>query len=395
MDHEFKRAEQSNAVALSQRIEDAIPAAKVSNLGWLVMVRFENGSIFTLAPLTNRTCDMNGTDSQDQKHEFNSVAWDDALKLLQDLEAGQPVHEISRLEHPFGEDPLGQHDRNPQEKENSEGKRKSPITHNWENGSPLALNESGPRMLYGSELFQYLKEVLPVAEDEAFIDDAGNFVVSVSPVRVRVIPKGANLYDVETFVGDKREPQQVQLSHAETVRYVFDLVSTVQRFDEPPALAGGNDDSQEIDFTDSYEELRELAGELGKPTDVLRNKELFNLRAGLVTEAKRNAPATNDLLSGLDRHLQKFGALKHQHGEPAATDMQSKVKWFRGHPVAMRGGMNGKALRYVQDGGALIVSKRDIPPTDAKQLSWTDAAGVVMVPITEQAKRPSWKPFRR
>lgn len=394
MDKTYQTAELNNADALSQRIQDQFPDAKVSNLGWLVMVRFESGSIFTLAPLTNDTCDVSGTDSQDQKHEFNSVAWDDALQFLASMEAGQPVQEISRLEHPFGEDPLGQHDRNPQEKENSEGKRKSPITHNWENGSPLALNESGPRMLYGSELFQYLKEVLPVEDGEAFIDDAGNFIISVSPVRVRVIPKGANLYDVETFVGDKREPQQVQLSHAETIRYVFDLVSTVQRFDEPPALAGGDDD-QEIDAIDSYEELRELAGELGKPTDVLRNKELFNLRAGLVTEGKRNAPATSDLLSGLDKHLQKFGALKHEHGETAATDMQSKVKWFRGHPVAMKGGMNGKALRYVQDGGALIVSKKDIPPTDAKQLSWTDAAGVVMVPITEQAKRPSWKPFRR
>jgi len=67
--------------------------------------------------------------------------------------------------------------------------------------------------VYGSELFRYLKEVLPVAEDEVFVDGAGNFIVAVEPLLLRIIPKGANLYDVETFVGEKREPQQVQLSH--------------------------------------------------------------------------------------------------------------------------------------------------------------------------------------
>jgi hypothetical protein len=374
MDKEFLKAEQANASNLTQRIEQAIPAATVTNMGWLVLVRLENGSIFTLAPLTSETCDLSGTDCNEQKHEREAISWDDALKLLQSVDTNeQPVQEIGK---PFGNDPLGG-------KARSQGRTLS------ESGSKNKIRESNlPRMLYGSELFKYLKDVLPVAENEAFIDDAGNFIVTVDPVRVRVIPQGANRYDVETFVGDKREPQQVQLSHAETVRYVFDLVSTAQSVNVTPARA--DDEGEENDPADSNEVLRELAGELGQPTDHFRNPALFSLRAGLVTEEKHRTAATNKLLSGLDNHLQKFESLKHQHGEPVRADDISNPKIFRGHPVAIGGGMEGKTLRYVQGVGAVIVDKQDVPPSDGMKLSWDNNAGVVMVPEAQSTKRPSW-----
>ena len=55
MDRTYQQAEQYNADALSQAIEQAIPDAKISNLGWLVLVVLENKSVFTLAPLTPDT----------------------------------------------------------------------------------------------------------------------------------------------------------------------------------------------------------------------------------------------------------------------------------------------------------------------------------------------------
>jgi hypothetical protein len=377
MDRTFQQAALINADTLSQRIEQEIPNAKVTNLGWLVLVRFENGSVFTLAPLTDSTCDLNGTDCHDQKHERDEISWDDALKLLQGVDTNaQPVQEIGK---PFGNDPLGG-------KERSQGRtlNESGSVHS---GTKAEIQESTlPRMLYGSELFKYLKDVLPVAEHEAFIDDAGNFIVAVDPVRVRVMPKGANLYDVETFVRDKREPQQVQLSHAETIRYVFELVSTAQSVNVTPARA--DDEGEENDPADSYEVLRELAGELGKPTDHFRNPALFSLRAGLVTEEKHRTPATNELLSGLDNHLQKFETLKHK--APMTNEAPPKPKWFRGHPVAINGDMHGKTLAYVQGVGSVLVDTKDIPPSDGMKLSWDDKAGVVMVPESQPTKRPSW-----
>jgi hypothetical protein len=44
-------------------------------------------------------------------------------------------------DHPFGEDPLGQNELNRKPRKNSEGKRKSVLYHNFENDSPLSLEE--------------------------------------------------------------------------------------------------------------------------------------------------------------------------------------------------------------------------------------------------------------
>lgn len=52
--------------------------------------------------------------------------------------------EHKSTDHPFGEDPLGAKLLNPSEKENSEGKKKSEISHNYEGGSPLRLEQMHP-----------------------------------------------------------------------------------------------------------------------------------------------------------------------------------------------------------------------------------------------------------
>ena len=46
--------------------------------------------------------------------------------------------------HPFGEDPLGSLENSSSERDNSEGKKKSAIAHNFEKASPLRLQENKP-----------------------------------------------------------------------------------------------------------------------------------------------------------------------------------------------------------------------------------------------------------
>lgn len=228
MDKIFSEATERYCNELARQIETQVQGVRVNNLGSQLVLHFDNKSVATVYPVTDSACDIFAQDNQDQEHEFTGIAWQECLGFLKELsqipDASEPSqwwngkypvgHQSASLaeseREPFGVDPLGR-------KERRQGR---------------CLQESAlPRMVYGAELFRYLKEVLPVAEDEVFVDDAGNFIVAVDPLRLRVIPKGANLYDVETFVGDKREPQQTQLSHAETLRYVFDLVWTAKNVD--------------------------------------------------------------------------------------------------------------------------------------------------------------------
>ena len=234
--------------------------------------------------------------------------------------------------------------------------------------NPLTLRKFLKRDAARGERSQVVK--LPLAENEAFIDDDANFIISVGALRVRIIPKGANLFDVESFVGEKRMPKQTQLTYGETVKGVFDLVASVEKSTQIPA--NNVPDEDESDTGDVYEVLHELAGELGKPTDIIRNPSLYDLRAGLVTESKR--PNTKrDLLSGLDQHLEKFHNLNKSSVEQLKSDAAPKAKWFRGHPVAIAGEMHGKKLAYVKNLGAVLVDQKDIPPTDSLQLSWDDS----------------------
>lgn len=60
------------------------------------------------------------------------------------LERDQSGEHDARAQHPFGEDPLGQKDLSAKTRKNSEGKKKSAISHNFEKGSPLSLQEQKP-----------------------------------------------------------------------------------------------------------------------------------------------------------------------------------------------------------------------------------------------------------
>jgi len=57
------------------------------------------------------------------------------------------------------------------------------------------------------------------------------------------------------------------------------------------------------------------------------------------------------------------------------ADNPPGVKWFRGAPVSIREGMEGKTLRYVQGVGAVIMEKKDLPASNEMKLSWTPETG--------------------
>jgi hypothetical protein len=418
MDKEYNQAAERNADELARQIEQAIPDARIKNLGWLIVVILPNKSTFTLNLLSTETVDVAGEDCTGRHWDLTGASWQQALGVLvqvnglmpatigEDRERDQRGRKDARRDFPFGEDPLGEKELHERPNKRSEGRRKTETGHNYAGGSPLALNESGSssqlgsreeiqernviRMPYGAELFQHLGEVLPVSEDEMFIDDAGNFNVVVDPVRMRIIPKGINLYDIETFIGDDREPEQVQLSYGDTIQWAFDLFSAVEKVNAAPAVPA-DDGSEDVEPSGAYEVLREMAGELGKPKDIIRNKDLINLRAGLLTEGKNHSTAPDALLCGLDAHLRKYSDLKGDR-QGGGTNEPPKVKWFRGAPVSIREGMDGKALRYIEGAGAVIVENTDLPPSDNMKLSWTPDKGAVLVPSAEITKRPCWKP---
>jgi len=414
-----------------------MPSAKVSNWGWLVLVRFENGSIFTLAPLTSETCDLNGTDCQDRKHERDGISWHDALTFLQDVaklqtedatppgvaayspanafaapgqkinrgtEASermgwQRVNEIDRLKHPFGEDALGRDAMNGREKKHSEGKKKSAIAHNFESGSPLSLGESTA----GNETLFYLQEMLPC--DSAEIEGS-KLTVTADAVAIVVTQNGGDKFSVQSFVGGEPVSDASNIGAAETIKLCFQVCGLAQ------SKAAEIDDTgaDDVSSSDAFSVLKELAKETGAygGDDILRNKNLVDLNGLVVSkppfnEGKRvcswcnKSMGENPNIEGTTHGIcpQCRDKMKSQ------TVTESFVRggtWHNGHPVRLcennaakpyADTLGGKVLRYVHGIGCVFVDKKDLPKE--RFLSWNASKGhVELVEGKENVKRPSW-----
>ena len=68
-------------------------------------------------------------------------------------------------EYAFGEDPLGEHERDPEEKKSSERKRSSPISHNFEK-SPLHRLEERSKPIVDKEMIGNLSKFLSKTQKE-------------------------------------------------------------------------------------------------------------------------------------------------------------------------------------------------------------------------------------
>lgn len=86
------------------------------------------------------------------------------------VERDQSGEHDARAQHPFGEDPLGRKDLAGKTRKNSEGKKKSAITHNYEKGSPLHLQEQKPpvkeKPKANSDMIKSLSEFLKKTQTE-------------------------------------------------------------------------------------------------------------------------------------------------------------------------------------------------------------------------------------
>lgn len=385
MDKDFLKAEQSNAVALSQRIEDTIPGAKVTNMGWLILVRLENGSIFTLAPLTSEKCDLNGTDCLDLKHELQAVAWNDALRLLQDVGTLQTeqsstgavaptvqpvattkrkVSETIRTENPFGKNPLGQdrYEAKPRQTFDRHSTR-----------SPLTLSE-----ISGStetpQVLEYLSEMLPA--DSATIAN-GELVVVIDMVKIVFTSQANGNFLVRSFVDGEAVQEAENVTAGDLVKWAFEICGQIQS-----RVAECDSKGADVEPSDVHSVLKELAKETGAygGDDILRNKSLTDLKGLCVSRPpfdRQQSPAS--FAGNVTESLVRGGT------------------WHNGHPVRLcennaakpyGNGLSGKKLVYTLNEGATLVDADKLPPK--MKLSYDDKHGVVMVPETQPTKRPSW-----
>jgi len=86
-------------------------------------------------------------------------------------ERDQSGEHDARAQHPFGEDPLGNKELSGHTKKNSEGKKKSDISHNYEHGSPLHLQEQAPVKKQGknkaqTDMISRLSEFLKKTQED-------------------------------------------------------------------------------------------------------------------------------------------------------------------------------------------------------------------------------------
>lgn len=340
MDKEFYQAEENNCTELASQIEDTVPACRVNNLGFQLIVFFDNKSVATVYPLTADSVDLYAKDFRDEEFDLKDVSIEQCLNVLREMASlteetntgavagydsarafappGQKSNrgteqskregwsEIkpralqeteNRSQHPFGEDPLGHRAMDPDEKKNSEGKRKSALNQNCEKGSPLTLENSGSQASGSiSEnqspkiLFDYLADMLPV--DNAEILDGNVLGLEIVGCRIFVMADNG-AFTVKTVNGNGELIQQSEnVSVADLITFLFSVCDQLQKLETLEKrkaekgidndLLDSNDTDLQVEVSDVWSIIRELAKESGKSDDVLRNPDLFSLRQGLV-----------------------------------------------------------------------------------------------------------------
>jgi hypothetical protein len=284
------------------------------------------------------------------------------------------------------------------------------------------IRTSRARMLCHDQMFQKLEDVLPLADDDdIWVDDFGatNIISDNGLLKIWVNPKGGGFYDVDVMIGQKIQPRKVQISFGNAVQYIFDLFASVDTMEDYASaekyvtrqVLDTDNTNLEVEPSEAYEILRELASELGKPTDLFRNKDLFDLNK-LSTAAPKPIAGPYSLLDELEN---AFGSgsvsgsatenvFYPKESEPPLSSSLKGSQIHAGHPVSLnecrdisrpyQRTLGNKVL--VDLGfphGVQLVDKADVPAK--KYLSWNPkTGGIELVEGQENVIRPSWK-FRR
>ncbi len=413
MDKIFQQAEQRNCDTLADRIETNVPGCKVTNLGNQILIMFDNKSVGTVFPLTADTVDIFIKDFQEREWDLKDVSIEKCLDVLRDVaglteetnsagvapvntakafaapgqktnrgteqsqrEGWQRIGEEKNRDqsgrkdardYPFGEDPIGRLDR----VKRSEGRR---------------LTETDTPQV-PEDLFSYLRDMLPMQPEQITMDDAGTITLTMDSAKIEVVPQGIH-FGVRTYVDGEQASETDKIPTGDLIRYLFGIVDKVQT-----RIALGKDDANSIDdisSDDAFSTLKEFARETGKSDDILRNKDLFDLKQGLVV---RKSPFSGRRFSGDD-----FNSGHNPDVEISASLKGERTK--DGHPVSINESRNistpyadtlgGKKLVYLPGQGAVLVNAKDMPPK--RKLNFDPEHGVVLTEETTPTnRRGMWK----
>lgn len=279
------------------------------------------------------------------------------------------------------------------------------------------INESAEWQL--KELVKHFQAILPIEADDISADDYGNINIESNELRIWIKPKGANLFDVQTCVGDTPQPRQVALPMSKMVQFIFDaasveketatLVGNLGKENKKTMLRDSDNeadaDDDDLTISDAFSVLKELAVETGAygGDDILRNKTLYDLR-GLVV-SKNNSVTKKPFVTLREQLAERF----NRPPMDQKTNLREQVtprnlraeNVKNGAPVSLNENRNvccpykntlgGKVLIMDPVKGAVLVDKTQLQ--EGMKLSWDKEQGAVMVPATEETKRPSWKPY--
>jgi hypothetical protein len=274
------------------------------------------------------------------------------------------------------------------------------------------------------KLLNHLREVLPISEDDIFLDASGsdafpqtNIVIEKDNLTLRILTKGASLFDVETMVGSRRLPRKTALSYSKMLQYVFDacgaedvtaeIVNGIGKPKKTPLWAPPESD-EDFSYSDAYETLKELAVSSGAygGDDILRNHSLVDLRALVVSKNKSITPQPyptlrEQLSARFDR--QPMGQKKTTLRETIIPRHLRADKLKGGAPISLNENrdvsrpygntLGGKKLIMHPIHGAIFVDKAELP--EGKKLSYDPVHGAIMINESEETKRGKnmWKPY--
>lgn len=263
-----------------------------------------------------------------------------------------------------------------------------------------------------NRLAEHLQNLLPVEPGRILLEESGNIRIKSDDLNLEIIPHDGQLFTVKILIGGKTILEKRNLPYSKMLQFVFEsamaeietrkLVAGIgqgNETDDPESCA--DEDEEEVTEADCFEVLKELAGEIGQPTDIIRNKSLIDLRGLVVANPSINPQPFITLREQLaEKFDQKPQGEKSALREETIPQNLRGAKTLYGAPVSLNErrdvsrpykstlGKNMTLAMHPQL-GAVIVDKSQVD--HGMKLSWDHEQGAVLVPDNEPTKRPSWR----
>jgi hypothetical protein len=213
------------------------------------------------------------------------------------------------------------------------------------------------------------------------MDDSGTITLNLDTAKIEIIPQG-NAFGVRTYVNGEQKTETDKVPVGTLIPFLFSMVDKLQTLDAMEDESGVED----VSASDAFSVLRELASESGHSTDILRNKDLFDLKQGLVVSKSPFGTGRRfngeDFNSGHTADNELSASLRGDtmhHGKPVSINEQRDVS----KPYSDT--LGGKKLVYLPGVGATLVDKSELPPQ--KKLNFDPEHGVILTDETTPTNR--------